>query len=97
MHDKKYHPVLNHPPLGTGNFGQARLMFETKTGKKVAIKYIPRGKKVRRERGEVIIWHCVVVVLFLIWFLMIRIFPSPSELFVCVMRERDALYLMRSI
>ena len=45
MHDKKYHPVLNHPPLGTGNFGQARLMFETKTGKKVAIKYIPRGKK----------------------------------------------------
>lgn len=26
-----------------------------------------------------------------------RIFPSPSELFVCVMRERDALYLMRSI
>ena len=45
LHDKKYHPVLNHPPLGTGNFGQARLMFETKTGKKVAIKYIPRGKK----------------------------------------------------
>jgi hypothetical protein len=26
-----------------------------------------------------------------------RIFPSPSELFVCVVREQDALYLMRSI
>jgi hypothetical protein len=26
-----------------------------------------------------------------------RMFPSPSELFVCVRREQDALYLMRSI
>ncbi|CAL6301223.1 unnamed protein product [Bathycoccus prasinos] len=66
LHDKKYHPVLNHPPLGTGNFGQARLMFETKTGKKVAIKYIPRGKKldenvVREIHNHAILNHPNIV------------------------------------
>jgi hypothetical protein len=47
LHDSKYAPIPNvpHNILGEGNFGQARLMREKKTGRKVAIKYIPRGKK----------------------------------------------------
>ena len=46
LHDSKYAPIPNVPHvLGEGNFGQARLMREKKTGRKVAIKYIPRGKK----------------------------------------------------
>jgi len=46
LHDSKYAPIPNVPHiLGEGNFGQARLMREKKTGKSVAIKYIPRGKK----------------------------------------------------
>ena len=49
LHDSKYAAIPgNNVPqhiLGEGNFGQARLMREKTTGKRVAIKYIPRGKK----------------------------------------------------
>jgi hypothetical protein len=36
--------------IGSGNFGVARLMRNKETKELVAMKYIPRGLKVRRRR-----------------------------------------------
>jgi serine/threonine protein kinase len=36
--------------IGAGNFGVARLMRNKETKELVAMKYIPRGQKVRRRR-----------------------------------------------
>lgn len=46
MEDERYEPVKE---LGIGNFGVARLIRERKTGELVAVKYIERGRKVKRE------------------------------------------------
>jgi hypothetical protein len=37
--------------IGAGNFGVARLMRNKETKELVAMKYIPRGQKVRRRWG----------------------------------------------
>jgi serine/threonine protein kinase len=38
--------------IGAGNFGVARLMRNKETKELVAMKYIPRGQKVRRSPGS---------------------------------------------
>ena len=43
-------PQIQH--LQSGAFGMAYLERDLATGELVAIKYIPRGDKVRRARGE---------------------------------------------
>jgi len=48
--------------IGSGNFGVARLMRNRETKELVAMKYIPRGLKVRRGRrgsGLCLVWLCV--------------------------------------
>ena len=41
--------------IGAGNFGVARLMRNKETKELVAMKYIPRGQKVRRRRSGLLI------------------------------------------
>ncbi|MCL7041630.1 hypothetical protein MKW94_018837 [Papaver nudicaule] len=52
--EERYEPVKE---LGSGNFGVARLVRDKKTKELVAVKYIPRGKKIDENVQREIINH----------------------------------------